>query len=63
MWTICWTGGEEKDGWDRFETREDVINFANILMREGGVCETDILIFSPEADSYTVPYDYLERSK
>ncbi len=60
MWTICWTGGEEKDGWDRFETREDVINFANTLVREGNVYEADILIFSPEADSYTVPYDSLE---
>lgn len=60
MWTICWIGREEKDGWDRFETREDVIDFANTLVREGDICEEDILIFSPEADSYTVPYDSLE---
>ncbi len=52
MWTICWTGGEEKDGWDRFETREDVINFANTLVREGNVYEADILIFSPEEMLY-----------
>ena len=61
MWTICWTSYEHGDGWDRFESREDVINFANTLVREGDICEEDILIFSPEADSFTVAYDDLEE--
>lgn len=63
MWTICWTSSEHGDGWDRFETREDIINFANTLVREGDICEEDILIFSPEADSYTVAYDDLEKGE
>ena len=61
MWTICWTSAEHGDGWDRFKTREDIINLANTLVREGEVAETDILIFSPEADNYTIPYNELEK--
>ena len=66
MWTICWTGaenddGETTDGWERWEERGDVINRANTLVRECGVCEDSILIFSPEADSLTIPYDELEN--
>lgn len=61
MWTICWASRDFSGGWDRFETREDIINFANTLVREGDICEEDILIFSPEADSYTVAYNDLEK--
>jgi hypothetical protein len=65
MWTICWSGavndnGETKDGFERWETKEDVINHANTLVRECGVCEDDILIFPPEADELTISYDELE---
>jgi len=59
MWTICWSSTEKGDGWDRFETREEIINLANTLVREGDVCESDILIFPPEADALTIPYDEL----
>ena len=61
MWTICWTSDKNGDGWDRFETREDVINLANTLVREGDVSEDDILIFPPEADDLAIPYDEIEN--
>lgn len=61
MWTICWTSEEKGDGWDRFETREDIINLANTLVREGDACKEDILIFPPEADELTIPYDEIEN--
>jgi len=65
MWTLCYSGaendaGETMDGWERWETRDDVINRANTLVRECNVCEDDILIFPPEADELTIPYDELE---
>ena len=61
MWTICWSSKEHGDGWDRFEAREDVINLANTLHLEGDVCADDILIFPPEADELTIPYDEIEN--
>ena len=61
MWTICWSSKENGDGWDRFESREDIINLANTLVLEGDVCEDDILIFPPEADDLTIPYDEIEN--
>jgi len=61
MWTICWSSEEHGDGWDRFETREDIINLANTLVCEGDVCADDIFIFPPEADELTIPYDELEN--
>ena len=66
MWTICWTGavsddGETNDGWERWETRDDVITRANTLVRELDVCEDDILIFPPEAGELAIPYDELEN--
>ena len=66
MWTICWVNaenddGETTDGWERWEERDDVINRANTLVRECGVCEDSILIFPPEADDLTIPYDELEN--
>ena len=60
MWTICWTSAEDS-GWDRFDGRGDVINLSNTLVREGDVCEDDILIFPPEADGLTIPYSELEN--
>ena len=41
MWTLCYSGaenddGETMDGWERWETRDDVINRANTLVN---VCE------------------------
>ena len=68
MWTICWTGavtddGEIIDGWERWEEYEDIVNRANILVREGDVCSDDILIFPPEADDLTIPYDEIENYK
>ena len=59
MWTICWDGSGGH-GWDRFESRDDVINLANTLVREGGIDEDNILIFPPKADTLRVPYDSLE---
>ena len=66
MWTICWTGainddGETNDGWERWETRDDVITRANTLVRELDVCEDDILIFPPEPGELAIPYDELEN--
>ena len=61
MWTVCWKDDEQRDKWDRFETREDVINLANTLVREVDVCEDDILIFPPEADDLAIPYDEIEN--
>ncbi len=63
MWTICWASHDFSGGWERFESREDVINFANTLVREADICEEDILIFSPEADSFTIPYDEIEEGR
>jgi|GEM_PF-1932670 len=60
MWTVCWKSKENGDGWDRFTDRDDVINLTNTLVREGGVEESDILIFPPEADILKIPYDNLE---
>lgn len=59
MWTICWTS-DQGDGWDRFDTREDVINLANTLVREGNAAPCDILIFPPEADEFSISYDVIE---
>ena len=66
MWTICWSGavtddGETIDGWERWNDRDDIINRANILVRECDVCEDDIIIFPPEADELTIPYGELEN--
>ncbi len=59
MWTICWTSGNGNDGLERFETREDVIDFVYTLVHDYNVCNEDILIFSPEADAYAVSYALL----
>jgi hypothetical protein len=66
MWTICYNcakndDGETKDGWERWETREDVITRVNTLVLECDVCEDDILIFPPEANDLTIPYDEIEN--
>ena len=61
MWTICWTSAENGDDWDRFGSREDVVNLANTLYREGDVCEDDMLIFPPEADELAIPYNEIEN--
>jgi hypothetical protein len=66
MWTICWTGavnddGETKDGWERWDDLDDVINHANTLVRELDVCEDSILIFPPAADELTIPYGEIEN--
>ena len=66
MWTLCYSGakndeGETKEGWERWDNREDVINRANTLVLENDVCEDDILIFPPEADSLIIPYDEVEE--
>jgi hypothetical protein len=61
MWTICWKDDEQRDRWDRFESRKDVIDLINTLIREVDVCEDDILIFPPEADDLTIPYDEIEN--
>ena len=60
MWTICWIGAETGDGWDRFESKWDIINIANTLVIEGDVAPCDILIFPPEAEALAVSYDVLE---
>lgn len=60
MWTICWKSAETGDGWDQFETRDDIINLANTLVLEGDVREEDILIFPPAAAELTIPYDEIE---
>jgi hypothetical protein len=61
MWTVCWKDDEQRDRWDRFEIREDVVNLVNTLVREVDVSEDDILIFPPEADELTIPYDEIEN--
>ena len=60
MWLICWKSTEHGDGWDRFETREDIINLANTLVLEGEVDPCDILILPPEAEGLAIAYDVLE---
>jgi hypothetical protein len=65
MWTICWNNagneeGEINGGWEKWATRDDVIARANTLVRECDVCESDILIFPPKSDKFTIPYDSLE---
>ena len=66
MWTLCYSGakndeGETMDGWERWDDREDVINRVNTLVCECDVCGDDILIFPPEADELTIPYNELEK--
>ena len=66
MWTLCYTGaenddGETKDGFERWETHEDVIARANTLVRECDVCEDSIPIFPPEAYELVIPYNELEQ--
>lgn len=61
MWTICWTDSDGHDQCDRFEEREDIINLANTLVREGDISEDAILIFPPAADALTIPYSELEK--
>jgi len=61
----CWSGamndeGETMDGWERWDDRDDIINRANNLVRECGVCEDDILIFPPAADDLTITYGEIE---
>lgn len=63
MWTICWKSAEAGGGWDQFESRDDIINLANTLVREGNVREDDILIFPPAAAGLTIPYDEIENDR
>ena len=64
-WTICWKNavnddGETNSGWDEFDTRDDIINLADTLVRECNVDESDIRIFPPEAGKKAVPYDEID---
>ena len=66
MWTICWENaendeGEINSGWERFKTREDIINLANTLVREYNVYGNDILIFPPKANKFKIPYNEIEN--
>jgi tRNA A37 methylthiotransferase MiaB len=55
MWTVCWTDNEF-DGWDRLEHKEDMIRKVQELYNKGII---DILIFSPDADEYTLDINFL----
>jgi len=63
MWTLCWTGAEIENGWERWETREDIITRTNTLVLECDVCEDDILIFPPQANKLIIPYGEIEDKK
>ena len=59
MWTICWPSvpsdtGEIPEGWERWQTREEVKAHADILVNKLNICIDDILIFPPEADDLTI---------
>lgn len=66
QWTLLWRNADpeydigewKKEGWIQFPKREDIINFANTLVREGGVPDEDIIIFSPDANR--IGYNELE---
>ena len=60
MWTICWISKEHGNGCDRFKEKEDIINLANTLVREGDVNEKDVFIFPPEAEKLVLPYNELD---
>ena len=51
MYTVCWIDENNKDRWERCESRSDVIA---LLMREHLQNDEDVLIFSPEAEDSTV---------
>lgn len=55
MYTILWRENE-KDKWDRLETRDEVNNLLYKLTNNPDVCEGDIWIFEPKADEYAFDY-------
>lgn len=55
MYTVLWREND-KDRWDRFETREDVEKLLDELSENPDVCIGDVWIFEPKADEYAVNY-------
>lgn len=51
MYTALWTE-DGKDGWDRFESEDELLDFIEDLTTNKDVCDEDIYIFLPQADSY-----------
>ena len=55
MYTVCWNGIKNGDGWDRFESRDYVVKFVNELIDNGEITgEYDVLIFPPEVDDLLI---------
>lgn len=52
MYTVCYTNNKGNDTFERCEDRQEV---AALLIREGlqDAC-SDVLIFTPEAEDYTL---------
>lgn len=61
MWTVLWLESE-KDRWDRFETKDDVMDLMERLKEKSDVCEEDIWIFPPKSDEYAMTGDmFIEK--
>lgn len=55
MYTILWRENDIR-AWDRKETREDVVSLLEELKKNLNVSESDIWIFTPEADERAMDY-------
>ena len=55
MYTIIWTENGE-DRWDRLENKGEVKALLELLANNSNVCETDIWVFTPEADAFAKEY-------
>lgn len=55
MFTIIWSENGE-DRWDRLETKGEVKTLLESLANNPNVCETDIWVFTPEADKSAMEY-------
>lgn len=59
MWTIIYKENE-KDKWDRLDSKDDVQNLLKTLRNDPRVCFEDLWIFTPDADDHTIdPNDLL----
>ena len=59
MWTIIYKENE-KDKWDRLDSKDDVQNLLKTLRKDPRVCFEDLQIFTPDADDHTIdPNDLL----
>lgn len=59
MYTVLWQEAGS-DRWDRFESKEEIIELLSELSKNPDVCIYDVWVFSPEADDYAFDYDMIK---